>query len=603
MSAPFTSGKYFTPIRQKPRRIKLAAFDTEGNGRADGFVCAAVCAPSGNYVFESRRDALDFLLSPQFRGHYVFSHNLEYDLGVLTGGDLTPFRCLFSPAGLLWAEHYDNNRHKIMFVDSAKLFPGSTVADLGLMVGRAKIDLHHLLQSHINAGRPLAELEPDDRWRIKQYCLRDAEIVLDAVTMLQEELNRLGGKLKPTLAGCSLDLFRRKFMRRAWPTLDDDLNRIARHAYYGARTEPYRLGRVNGINAYDISSLYPSVMTGTKFPLPGSLSMEVSPANYYHLIERPGICQCTVSVPDIDPPLLPKRFNRHLYFPTGKMHGIWNNSELAHAVRLGCTIESVDYIIWTGSTYSPFDDFIETLYRQRVLHAQDSPAIEKIYKILLNSSYGRFGLNPDNELLELIPLTADTDFSKLAGAYFYELNGRPYALRPITDAETPPYVNTLIASEITAQARLKMYPYLAGNLANLCYTDTDSIWITSRIESKSGLGFMREEHKGIDLHITAPKEYAVFSGEHLIEAHAKGVPQEQMYNYIVRGLAHFARPRKLKESLRLGGGYSEWIEIKKERQIQTPKRAPDSEHRNGQGRYWTTRPWTAAELLDLSRLD
>jgi len=586
---------YFFPLSSKPRRHTIATFDTEGNGSPNGFVCAAVCSDGGDYSFSTRSETLEFLISARLRNSWIVSHNLEYDLGVLTAGDLRRFRCLFVNSRILYAEYRDEHNHTWKFVDSTNLFPGASVKELGEMVGTPKLDLPPHVQAHLNAGRPLTDLDPPDRYLVTRYNLIDAQILREAVGVLQDELHALGGELKTTISGCSMDLFRRKFMRHPWSVVPPEINAMARQGYYGARVEPYAIGRVSGVNGYDVSSLYPSIMSTANYPHPGALSFETYPFNYSRLLDKEGVAMVLMDIPEIDPPPLPVRVNKHLFFPTGLNKGVWTTGEIRHAIANGATLLSCDWLCWSGLTFNPFEEFINTLYNMKVLSASDSPVKVQVYKALLNHSYGRFGINPEGGLQELVSIDEDTDLSTMQGGEFYLLNGWPYILNRLAQDEQPPYANAFFAAQITANARIKMHGLIKEYLNDLIYTDTDSLWSTDTISTSPGLGELRETHSALDLLVLAPKEYAVFSGEHLVEVRAKGIPHDHKLEYITNGQATFERPIKIQEALNTDQQFATWREVHKQRQDSWPKRSPVLGSKAQLG-YFQTRPWSSAEL-------
>lgn len=52
---------------------------------------------------------------------------------------------------------------------------------------------------------------------------------------------------------------------------------------------------------------------------------------------------------------------------------------------------------------SPFKDFVSTLYECRLeARKEGNEALAYVYKILMNSLYGRFGINPKCTITEVI---------------------------------------------------------------------------------------------------------------------------------------------------------------------------------------------------------
>jgi hypothetical protein len=588
----------FTPLKRGAKPQRVAAFDTEGTGEPGKFTCGAVVSDDGKYTFTDPREMLAYLVSPALRGAWLFAHNLEYDLAVLTSGDLTPFSVLFTDSHILWAETQDRHGHKWRFCDSLNLFPGQSIRDLGNLVGARKLGLPDRLHELLKQGIDLSHLARQDRDLILDYCLRDAEILWLAIQGLQQELLSLGGQLKATIAGCSMDLFRRKYLVEPWPVPHPGINNLAREAYYGARTEPYRLGKSVGVNAYDINSLYPSVMRQIEYPHPGGLSLYMHEQITPRTLDQAGISKARVRVPDIDPPPLPRRVGQHLFFPTGQFTGCWTHNELRHAISRGVQVEHIEWSLVSSGVFNPFAEFVEDLYRRRLLAASDSPTRAHTFKLLLNSAYGRYGVNPEHGLSVLQPADLDVDWESIRGSEFRLMAGRPYLLMPVEGPRQPAYCNVPIAAYITAAARIRMHTELEQVIEQVCYTDTDSIFLHGELPVGSDLGDMKQIHQGMNIWVVAPKEYAVFSTEALREVKAKGVPEEYAMLYLKTGKVVFDRPVKIREAWRRNETPAAWVAQLKRRRKQVPKRSPELHLSRGL-EYYPTRPWSLGELLDL----
>lgn len=559
-------------------------------------MCGAVVSEHGAYSFTSPGDMLSYLTSRALRNHWLFAHNLEYDLAVLTGGDLHYFTCLFTQSRLLWAETQDAHGHKWRFCDSSNIFVGHSVKDLGTMLTLPKLELHPLVERHLRAGLPLADLPEADQLQVLEYNQRDASIVYQALVALQEELLSLGGQLQATIASISMDLFRRKYLRSAWPTPDPAINSIARQAYYGARTEPYRLGIVEGVSGYDISSLYPSVQAVEQFPAPGHLTWEIPSTPARAPLHRAGISQVRLTVPENMVPPIPARQAYHLVFPYGQLSGVWTHTELELAMANGCTLEAVDWSLVSTRTFNPFEDFIQDLYARRVLAASDSPIRAHLFKLILNSAYGRYGLNWEEGLQVLKPITSQEELESYGEVELRIMGGWPYVLAQSVKSQQPAYSNVLIAAYVAAGARIRMHQLISDHLDGLAYTDTDSLWTSARVEESSGLGGIRQTHPPARLWIVAPKEYAVYTGESLVEVHAKGVGRYNQEFYLLFGETAFDSPVRIREGLRDGRPIATWVSRIRERHFQVPKRAPQT-YRVTQGEYWQTRAWEWQEFL------
>lgn len=586
---------YLKPLTTLPRPQRFLAFDCEGVGGPDGFVCGSVASDLETVIFEDPQAMLDYLLSRPFRGYWLCAHNLEYDLGVLTGGDLHFLTCLFAGSRLLWAETSDGARHKWKFVDSLNIFPGMKLSDLGEMVGRPKLDLPPEVEAHLRRGGKLSALPPELAQVVRRYNVRDATILYQALSEFQDELLALGGQLRPTISGIALDLFRRKYLDLPFPTLDGDLSHLVRGSYYGARSEPFRLGTVEGVSAYDVNSLYPYVLSSQQFPHPGGLVLDTQPNREHFPLDREGVSMCRVFVPDDSLPLLPARYKNRLFFPTGVFDGIFPHSELRFALGSGVELVDVSWSLWAKSTFNPFETFVSDLYARRKLAASDSPLKQQVYKLILNSLYGRFGVNWEQGLQVLQGVPPDPDWDDFAGSELRLINGYLYALRRQQPESPPFYANVLVSAYTTAGARLHLYNLMKLSEQGLVYVDTDCVFTTGELPTGEGLGLLKLEYDRKRFQVVAPKEYAIFSGDEIVEIHAKGIPRDKRLEYLNTGKVSFDSPLGLMEGFTGKGSVSQWVERLRTRQRVIPKRCPDSARPIRQGSVGT-RAWAIEEL-------
>ena len=172
---------------------------------------------------------------------------------------------------------------------------------------------------------------------------------------------------------------------------------------------------------------------------------------------------------------------------------------------------------------SPFDSFVSNLYSQRrEAKKTGDDAMAYVYKILMNTLYGRFGINPKSTTTEVCDrsrydiLTQRNNFifgDKLSEHYYivsYHSN-----TGDVDDSEwNPPRISAVqLAAAITACSRIHMYKYISR--PDCYYTDTDSAILGSPLPedeiSSFELGKLKIEHfvkKGIFL---APKSYTLFT--------------------------------------------------------------------------------------------
>jgi DNA polymerase type B, organellar and viral len=151
-----------------------------------------------------------------------------------------------------------------------------------------------------------------------------------------------------------------------------------------------------------------------------------------------------------------------------------------------------------------------------------------IAKLLLNTLYGRFGMNPclpkheivnSTETYKIVDKYDDVDIIDLK-------NGKELVsyidYSENIDDKRPSNVSVSIASAVTAYARVHMSQFKNNENFTLYYSDTDSIDINKLLPSKfigSELGQMKLEHEFIEAVYLAPKVYGGIIKENIFPEH------------------------------------------------------------------------------------
>jgi hypothetical protein len=586
---------WFKPLHGKPRIHEICSFDVEGRGGEGGFVCGAISSASGSEFYLDHQAMFESLLDHGARGEWLFAHNLEYDLPIVAGRRLLEGDLLFKNQGMLWAT-YAVGKRKARFYDSTNLFPRMSVSRLGALVGLPKLSPGQTAVGALATSTAWDDLSPDAQRELGEYCARDAAIVHGAVELLQETLALLGGELRPTIAGCALDLYRRTFHKWPWRSLGEATNGLARGAFYGGRCEAFMLGKVEGVSLYDTNSLYPFVQDHARFPLPGRLRLDVAPQGLGALKGSQGVAQARLTAPEAFLPLLPHRFTHRLFFPVGSMEGVWTLEELREAQDRGVEILDLKWALHSPATFNPFHEFVSELWKRRqgYLAADDGRA--GILKLLLNSLYGRFGLNPDDGLWRMLPLQVDPGDGRYRGFVTSEVHGEPVMMGHVPSAGQPAYVNVLIAAQVAAEARLHLFRAMEGQHEDLAYCDTDSILTRGQLPEDDGLGGWRLQMRSGRADLVGPKEYLLHNAVMGEKAVVKGVPEGQAALYLRTGAARYRRAKGIRESIAKGNDPSTWVEVLKERGHAIPKRCPTQLGDDAWGSFCLTVPWDVSQL-------
>lgn len=587
--------RYFLPYDGKPKRREIIAFDIEGTGGEGGFVCGAIVSDHVSAFYTDRERMFGDLLAYAKDGAWVYAHNLQYDLPILEGPAFPVGRLLFTTTRLLWST-YGEGKRAPRFLDSGNLFPRHSVSSLGELVNLQKREISQSQMRRMAQGHPWHEFTPIEQTQIERYCLRDAEIIYLAVNFMQELLLGLGGQLAPTIAGCAMDLYRRKYLKWPWPVIGEKTNKFIRPAFYGGRVENFAVGEVKGVNLYDITSLYPFIQSAVRFPHPKYLHLEVSPTGYHWLDEWEGVASVEVAVPNHFIPSLPHRHAKRLFFPVGVFRGLYTLYELRRAIASGVQLISCEFVIGSKVTFNPFEDYTQDLFRVRSKYLEAGSGHANLVKLLLNSLYGRWGLNPDNGLYKMVEIGPGTDLDDLRGYVTHELGDKLLAYGRVESKRPPDYVNLFFAAQITSAARCHLLDELERQGEEAVYCDTDSIITRGKVEISEGLGGWRLEMENGRADLIGPKEYALHNAVCGDKYVCKGVPESVARDYITQGSARFYRALGVREAIKQGKQPSEWIETFRVHQPVFPKRYPLAPWQLNGRDFTPTRPYLAREL-------
>ena len=291
-----------------------------------------------------------------------------------------------------------------------------------------------------------------------------------------------------THSALALKLFRMKYYNQEnfpihIPNKNEDT--FLRRAYYGGHVDAYKPYGEN-LYYYDVNSLYPFVMR--EFPMPGG-----DPLWHRNLTDRDldslfGFIEAYVICPKtIKKPFLPYRDKDNtLIFPTGEFIGVYYSEELKYARDIGYTIQPISGYLYQKMD-SPFKNFVNSLYENRSQAKKDgNEALSYVYKILMNSLYGRFGINPKSTKTELCDFNQYKELLRKSEFIFSEMlaeNKYIVAYHINTknskneDWNPPKNSAVQLAAAITASARIYMYPYISRE--DCYYTDTDSLILSN----------------------------------------------------------------------------------------------------------------------------
>lgn len=311
---------------------------------------------------------------------YIFGHNIFFDL------QCSDFFHYFTLWGWELEFLYESQLTYILLIKkegrtikvlSTTNFFDTSVKNLGKIIDLPKLDV---------------DFKEVDLEKLKIYCRRDVEIIKKAMEfyftfILKNDL----GKFSLTRASQAFNAYRHRFMSARLYIHDDiKVKKLERDAYYGGRTEAFKIGvqKEGPFVSLDVNSMYPFIMKFSYMP--------VQLVNYREdvfLDLAQDILKNFCVVADIDvateTPLYPVRRDFKIIFPVGRFNTRVCTQGLREALNRGHVLKINRMAIYKKRRI--FQSYVEFFYALKSHYRQvNQPILEKLVKIFLNSLYGKF---------------------------------------------------------------------------------------------------------------------------------------------------------------------------------------------------------------------
>lgn len=456
---------------------------------------------------------------------------------------------------------------KLTFRDSLLLLP-SSLKDLGKGFGvEMKGDFDHNKSDQCLTPEQFEQIRVDLVNYNKQDCLVLHQVLVKFSKLIFDMFSVNIGNIS-TIPSLALHIFRSNFMvKDAKIGISDvKLYNKLHQAYTGGAVDVFTPSSLQGekVYGYDINSLYPSVMKDFEFPVGSPKFVE----GHVDISSSFGFIKVKVIAPDnLHIPLLQTKVNGRTVAPLGTWTGWYFSEELKLALTLGYQFEVLEAVLYERGYI--FKDYVSTLYKMRQSFDKKDPR-NMITKLLLNSLYGKFGMDPhltewrlldsDSVLLKTIKSEVDpVDVIELGGKmlvgedlvrnqvvenplskeHALELLSKRHGvsvqdilniletdrygfgddlmrdLRDLTRSKNHLQISIPIAAAVTAYGRINIYKYkdwIVKNGGTLYYSDTDSIYCSIPLPDNlisNELGAMKLEYVADEAVFLAPKVYAV----------------------------------------------------------------------------------------------
>lgn len=364
----------------------------------------------------------------------------------------------------------------------------------------------------------------------KLYCELDCKVLYKVINIFSKQifdLFSLDIHRFPTLASLAMGIYRSNFLKDDFkiPLIDGAVYNDIKQGYTGGMVDVYKPTNETNtkVYSYDVNSLYPYTMrdfpvpTGTPKFFEGDIT-KLDPKSF-------GVFKVEIEAPsDLFYPVLQTRVNTQsghkTVSPLGSWKGWYFSEELYNAAKFGYKFNVLSgYLFDKGYV---FKDYVDFLYQLKANSEKGTPNY-MISKLLLNSLYGKFGTDPDNEQHIIIDSSESQNFhKKYVVTDVTDLHNGKELLsyyRPTsnkTENNKPSSKNTSVpvALAITAQARVhmsKLKEVATSSDLNIYYMDTDCIALSGKLDPKYiglELGLLKLEHVFNDVIYLAPKVYS-----------------------------------------------------------------------------------------------
>ena len=452
---------------------------------------------------------------------------------------------------------------KISFVDSANLLKGKLAnlcESFGLDVKKGyfpytfvnRDTLHYIGDTPsydywVNLPKDEYKNLMKSNWNLKDECLsyldKDLISLLELMNLFNKYIyQKFGLQVTDnlTISRLSINIFKKNFLKdSSIPIVKGKLYDDIKKSYYGGVTEVYKPYGEN-LFYYDVNSLYPFValnpMCGNKYSYIDNFN------NTLNLKDLFGFFYCEIETDSNYLGLLPVRRPEGLVMPLGKWNGWYFSEELKFASDNGYKIKVIRGYNF-NKEYNVFDDYINYLYD---IKSTTTNLVERaIMKSLLNNLLGRFGLNINKPITELVNLddfdllisTKEcksfkkvSDNSYLVSYYpkisktVCEMHGLDYTevlknanLKVHLDNQSKSAhfndVSIVISAAITAYARIYMNRIKLDILSkggSIYYTDTDSIVTNIPLDNVgNNIGEFKLEYEIVKGYFISAKTYGL----------------------------------------------------------------------------------------------
>lgn len=360
------------------------------------------------------------------------------------------------------------------------------------------------------------KFERCERERYKQeilaYLYDDCAALYELVSRFVDQFGprlTIGGTAIKTLSG--MHPFERGTARH---------DKLIRPWFFGGRVQCFEEGILKGqFKVYDVNSMYPHVMRDQKHPTGRCYLRDTR-------LPRKENIFAFVRVSGHGNRALPTRTPLGLSFELERGEFWTTTHELYRAIDYGLfTLDRVHETHTPIETIS-FADYVDYCTSRKIAAKESGDKVQEIFhKLLANSSYGKFGQNPESYFDYQFARDDDALMTAIAQGWILESeNDYGYLVKKPSRINAWSYYDVATAASITSAARGVLMDGLQ-KATRAVYCDTDSIICESLDveQHASRLGAWKLEAEGARIAIAGKKLYALFDGTRCVKIASKGV--------------------------------------------------------------------------------
>nr|YP_010852515.1 DNA polymerase [Aureoboletus raphanaceus]WGL38744.1 DNA polymerase [Aureoboletus raphanaceus] len=395
------------------------------------------------------KTALSYLLTRKYHNYKVYVHNLSNFDGIFIfnilmeiGDSVKP---IINDGKFINITLNFGNKYNIHFRDSYLMLPSSLDKLAKAFNVENKIifpynfvtndriynnyegnvpNINYFNNLNIEEYKIYCENFKNNKWNLRnetiKYCNQDVKSLYQVLYSLFKNYyyqTRVNASKCVSLPSLAMTNYRTKFMKGTnIPLIKGEIYNFIKSAYTGGAVDVYKPYGKN-IYRYDVNSLYPYIMKNNPMPIGDPTYIEgdtkaiesiIKDNSKFSFVEVDVDCSN-----ELNYPLLLTRYkssNSSGYrsiAPVGNWKGVYTSIEINRALELGYKFSFHKAIYFDSKII--FNDYVNYYYDMKK-NSDKNSSNYTISKLMLNSLYGRFGMNPYLPKHEIIDAEDHLDY-------------------------------------------------------------------------------------------------------------------------------------------------------------------------------------------------